>query len=322
MTTPSSSTPSSGCASSNASTPPNSLPTLPSRMQLASPSNQRAPSTSIFAPERLRAQVLRARPDVGEPAEAVLQAAVGVADHARVEAGAGHHGEALAVDPPDVDAARAARTEPISTACLDVLRDAEVGGEQVGGAGRDDRERRLVPGEDVDAALHHAVAAPHEDQLGARASSAFSTCFGALRLFGTSRQNDVGHAAPLEHAPQLGQAAAEGLAAWAITATRSSRRASASPACRARRAASPAARTREQRDRQRGESDQRAGGRVDRVVHAAVHPRRGDDRAAARSRASRQRSSPARSRSATRSAARARRRRRPRPPRGRTGSSG
>src|SRR4051812_32259101 len=48
-TTPSSSTPSSGRGSSNACTPPKSLPTLPSRMQLASPSYQRAPSTLILA---------------------------------------------------------------------------------------------------------------------------------------------------------------------------------------------------------------------------------------------------------------------------------
>ena len=40
--------------------------------------------------ERLGAQVLRAGPDVGDPAEPVLEAAVGLLDHRRVEARAGH----------------------------------------------------------------------------------------------------------------------------------------------------------------------------------------------------------------------------------------
>ena len=40
-------------------------------------------------------------------------------------------------------------------------------GEQVRGAGRDDRDRHAGAGERVHAPLHHAVAAPHQDQLGA-----------------------------------------------------------------------------------------------------------------------------------------------------------
>ena len=49
VTTPSSSMPSSGRASSNASIPPNRLPTLPTRMQLVLSSNHVLPSTRIFA---------------------------------------------------------------------------------------------------------------------------------------------------------------------------------------------------------------------------------------------------------------------------------
>ena len=48
---------------------------------------------------------------------------------------------------------------------LDVLRDAEVGSEQVRSAGRENRERRVRAGHRVDAALDGAVAAPDEEQL-------------------------------------------------------------------------------------------------------------------------------------------------------------
>jgi hypothetical protein len=47
VATPTSSQPSSGLASSKAGTPPVTFPTLPSSTQLASPSNQGVPSTSI-----------------------------------------------------------------------------------------------------------------------------------------------------------------------------------------------------------------------------------------------------------------------------------
>ena len=110
-------------------------------MQLALPLYQPTPSTLIFALERLRAQVLATRPDVGDAAEPVLQAAVGVADHRGVEAGARHHGEPLAVEAADVElAALAAQSD--RDGLLDVLRDPEVDGEQVRGARRDDREAR------------------------------------------------------------------------------------------------------------------------------------------------------------------------------------
>ena len=134
-------------------------------MQLASPSYQRAPSTSIFALNGFVAQVLRARPDVGEATEPILQAAVGVADHARVEARAGHHREALAVEAADVER-RARPASPISTASSMsfgmprfVARRLAVPAGMIASVAR-------VPASDVDASLHHPVAAPHEDQLG------------------------------------------------------------------------------------------------------------------------------------------------------------
>src|SRR5207302_2678623 len=81
----------------------------------------------------LRTQVLRPRPHVRGAAEALLHAAAHIANHHRVEAGPCHDGEPLAVEAPDVElTAFAAETD--RDRLLDVVRDAEVGGEQVGGA--------------------------------------------------------------------------------------------------------------------------------------------------------------------------------------------
>ena len=102
------------------------------------------------------------------------------------------------------------------------------------------------------------------------------TCFGALRLFGTSYQS--GSATPwlLELAPKLDQPAAERLA-------RSARRrrrvliARALCRCVAVGRRRPVTRATKQRRRERGDADQDAGEGVERVVHAAVHPRHADD---------------------------------------------
>ena len=95
-------------------------------MQLALPLYQPTPSTLIFGAERLRAEVLGPAPDVRDASEPVLQPAVRVPDHRRVEACAGHDGEALAVEAADVElAALAAQAD--RDGLLDVLRDAEVG---------------------------------------------------------------------------------------------------------------------------------------------------------------------------------------------------
>ena len=57
--------------------------------------------------ESLRAQIARSAPDVRGAAEPVLEV-VGVADHAGVEAGARHHGEALTLEAADVEPPRRA----------------------------------------------------------------------------------------------------------------------------------------------------------------------------------------------------------------------
>ena len=66
VTTPSSSRPSSGRASSNASMPPRILPTLPTSTQLASPSNHLLAVDADPRAHARAAEVLRAGEDVGE----------------------------------------------------------------------------------------------------------------------------------------------------------------------------------------------------------------------------------------------------------------
>ena len=126
-----------------------------------------------------------------------------------VEAGAGHDGEPLAVEAADVELPPLP-AQADEDGLLDVLRDAEVGREQVRGAGREDRERRVRAGHRVDAALHRAVAAPDEEQLGPLGQGTLHLLRreAALRHLDPQR---IGHSLALQLAPQLGQAAAERL---------------------------------------------------------------------------------------------------------------
>ena len=85
-----------------------------------------------------------------------------------VEAGAGHHGEVLAVHHAEVERPASA-VEADLHGLLDRGGDAEVGGQQVGRAGGQDRHVDRLAGDGVEAALHRAVAAPDEDEVGALA---------------------------------------------------------------------------------------------------------------------------------------------------------
>ena len=115
--------------------------------------------------KRLRTQVLRPRPHVGNATEALLETAVcRISNHRGVEARAGHDREALAVEASDVEAAALA-AQPDRDGLLDVLRDPEVGCEQIRRARRNDREAHRRAGEHVDAPLDHPVPAPGEDEL-------------------------------------------------------------------------------------------------------------------------------------------------------------
>ena len=166
---------------------PMTLPTLPTSTQLAFPSNHFSPSTRTRCRRAAHADVPRAGPDVGRPTEAILQRAVGVADHQRVEPGAGHHGEVLAVDHADVERVALAVRARSRPRLGEVLRDAEVRREQVGGAGGDDRERRRRP---AGASMQRCTmpSPPHTNTRSAPSASALRTRFGAFFDFGTSYQ--------------------------------------------------------------------------------------------------------------------------------------
>jgi len=110
-------------------------------------------------------QVLRARVHIGHPPEPALHAPAGSLDHLRVESGACHDREVLAIDGARVEfAARAMQAHHDRSG--EVMRDVQVRGKQIRGAGRQDRERGIGPGDGVDAALHHPVATPDENEIG------------------------------------------------------------------------------------------------------------------------------------------------------------
>ena len=94
---------------------------------------------------------------------------------------------------------------------LDVLRDLEMGREQVGRAGGSDRERHAGAGEHVDAPLHRAVAAPGDDELGALVEGTLDLLrrLAALRHLVPERIRDPGL---LERLPERQEPVAEALA--------------------------------------------------------------------------------------------------------------
>ena len=115
-------------------------------------------SASNASPRRLR-DPLR----VGGAADSLLEA-VGVADHRRVEACPGHHGEALLFEAPHVELTAIA-AKPNGDRLFDVRGYSEVRREEVRRAGRQDGQGRLGASKDVHAPSHRAVTAPGEDEL-------------------------------------------------------------------------------------------------------------------------------------------------------------
>ena len=111
-------------------------------------------------------EVTRAGPHVGHPSEAILQRAVGVADHERIPPRARHHREPLPVEAAHVELADVP-VERDAHRALDVAGNPQVRGQEVRGAGGDDPDPHLATGERVDATLHHPVATPHDDEIGA-----------------------------------------------------------------------------------------------------------------------------------------------------------
>src|SRR4029078_248156 len=130
-------------------------------------------------------------------------------DHRRVESSARHHGEALAVEPANVELPTLS-PKPNRASRLDVLWDPEVRCQKVRSPGGDDRERRLRPGKRIDRTLRRAIAAPDEEQFGALVQDALHLLHreAALRDFDPQR---IVHPLAPELAPELRQAAAERL---------------------------------------------------------------------------------------------------------------
>ena len=118
--------------------------------------------------------------------------------------------------------------------------------------------RRLRAREHVDAALHHAVAAPHEDRGRHLRSSAFSTCFGRVLALRHLAPEDVGDAALARARGAAREAAAERLPAVRDHGDARHARLPRRRRARAAPATSPAARIGEHRDRERRDADQHA----------------------------------------------------------------
>ena len=279
MTTPTSRRPSSARASGNTSTPPNSSPTLPTRMHEARPSNHVVAVDADLRLEHLGGEVLRAAPQVRDAADLVLEV-VGVADHRGVEADAGHDGEALAGEAADVEApARAA--QPDRDRLLDVLRDAEVRGEEVRGARREHGEAGVLARHLADAAAHGAVPAPGEDAAPRPRRARGAPAWAPSWPWAPRTRADRRSPPPRARAAAPGSPSPSVFSACATTATFTT-----PPACRtrARRGSGPAPgraasadAAREEQDGDRAEPDQQAAHDVERVVHALVHAREGDE---------------------------------------------
>ena len=112
----------------------------------------------------IQLRALRAGPHVGDAPNLVLQSGIGVPDHHGVQPRTGHHREALPVHLAHVEnSSGAVQTDP--HARLDLLRETQVGRQQVGGARRQDGEGDRTTGDRVDRALHRSVATPHEEEV-------------------------------------------------------------------------------------------------------------------------------------------------------------
>ena len=111
---------------------------------------------------------------------------------------------------PDVDRA-VGTVQPDVDGLREIDRDVEVAGEEVAGTGREDGEDHGRVADRVDAALHDAVAAPDEDQVGTAVDRLADAVGGELAL-GDLEPGRVFEAGVGEHAPQLHQAPAELLA--------------------------------------------------------------------------------------------------------------
>ena len=220
--------------------------------------------------KRLRAQVLRPRPHVRDAAESLLETAVPAS---RIIAASKPAPAMTANRSPlkrPTSSLRRSPRSPIATACSMSLGIPRLVAKRFAVPAGIDREARLRAGEHVDAALHHPVAAPREDELRAlvEGASNLRRRLAALRHLAPERIVD---SLGLEHATKLGQPAAERL-----PGVRDDR--DLHVGLRARRlVAAAAARSPGRRTRARSAAAMPTTtppADVQRVMHAAIHARR------------------------------------------------
>ena len=238
-------------------------------MQLAVPLYQGMPSTRILAWNGGEREALRPRPDVGGASEPVLQPAVRAGDHVGVEAGAGHHGEALAVHRRDVDESR-----PAVQAGADGRRRcpwgspgwSQAGWMSPSGRSRPSRlSRRACRCTAGPCRLHPRRRSGRRRRAAAFAPASAPSCSSAPRPTGGRSRRACASARR-----SSGRPPSMVLPAWATTATvvMTSLLAWLGGLRRPRGG---------DRDDERADADQHPGGDVGRVVHPAVHPRKGDE---------------------------------------------
>ena len=161
-------------------------------------------------PHRVTREVPRPGEDIGERTDPILQAArFRVADHERVQPRAGHHTEVLAVGLAEVDRAAGA-VQPDADRFLEILRDTQIGCEEVGRARGQDRDMDAAAGQRIERALHRAVTAPDEDQVRALVAESSRLLRDLLGLHDLD-PGRVGEPVARERAPQLRQPAVERL---------------------------------------------------------------------------------------------------------------
>ena len=146
------------------------------------------------------AQLAQPRQTYADQPSQALARVRGVAQHRGVEADPGHDGEALAVvEPPDVQRAGSGRTPRPGPRPPTSSGIAEVAGQQVAGAGGQQRERDAGADQRRHHRAHGAVAAEGHDQLGA-VLERLPGLAGAGVLGGRRQPQGVRQAGPLQHA--------------------------------------------------------------------------------------------------------------------------
>ena len=143
--------------------------------------------------------------------------------------------------------------------------------------------RRPAAGQRVDAPLRHAVAAPHEEVVGALLAETACTCLGASRLFGTSAHIGSSH-------PVLGERCGEAAAGHLRASCRHGRprRSLRHDATLPGQLGGLRGASGGERHHQGSDADQHGRAHVGRMVHSAIHAREAPPAAGSRWRSPRQ----------------------------------